>query len=195
MTPRHATHSPTHPPARHLGFCSLLRAALCGLLGLGALLPACAGAGQLRNQIYSRGRVRYRIGTLPAAWQLHPGRGGDVIFHHPGGGTIAVSAQCPSGDDVPLDVLTNHLLFGFGAQQQHGRRLFTLDGRQALRTQLRGEMDGVPVELALVVLKKDGCTYDLQLITAPGQLAARQSDFDAFVQGFTTQPGAPAGEG
>ena len=162
-------------------------------LGVGALLLACSGVGQLIDNVYSRGRVRYRVGALPGDWQLRRARGADLVWHHREGGMAAASAQCPSGEDVPLDVLTRHLLFGFESQRQLGRALLTLDGRQALRTHLRAEFDGVPIELDLVVLKKDGCTYDLQLIAAPGPFAARQRDFDAFVQGFTTQPAAPTG--
>jgi hypothetical protein len=44
------------------------------------------------------------------------------------------------------------------------------------------------VELDLVVLKKDGCTYDLQLIASASQLVRCQADFDRFVQGFGTVP-------
>lgn len=191
MLPPYATISPANPQASRAQ--AWLRAVRLGLSALCALLLACAGAGQFINNVYSRGRVTYRVGALPVNWQLRHGKGADVVFLHRGGGTIAASAQCPSGEDVPLDVLTNHLLFGFESQQQLGRVLFTLDGRQALRTHLRGEFDGVPIELGLVVLKKDGCTYDLQLITAPDQFASRQRDFDAFVQGFTTRPDLPAG--
>jgi hypothetical protein len=168
---------------------------LRGLLGSCGLLLACASTGQRTEQIYARGNVWYQVGALPATWQPFHAKGSEVAFHNRSGGTVAASAQCPSKDDVPLDVLTNHLLFGFEHQVVLGRSELTLDGRQALRTHLRAEFDGVPIELDLIVLKKDGCTYDLQLISAPDQFKARQPDFEAFVRGFTTTPGASgAGE-
>lgn len=167
-----------------------LSLAVLGLLS--GLTCACAPTGRLTNQVYTRGRITYRIGALPAAWQPVQVKGAEVAFHHRSGGTIAASAQCPSGEDIPLDVLTNHLLFGFASQVVLDRTLLTLDGRAALRTHLRSELDGVPVEFDLIVMKKDGCTYDLQLLSSPDRFASVQRDFDGFVRGFTTTPSSPA---
>lgn len=157
--------------------------------GLAAWLSACASSGSFVNQIYRRADVAYRVGALSATWKRVSSKGADLAFRRRDGGTIAASSLCAGGEDVPLDVLTNHLLFGVESQQEHSRTSFTLDGRAALRTRLAGEVDGVPVELELVVLKKDGCTYDLQLIASAQQLARCQADFEAFVQGFGTVPG------
>ena len=63
------------------------------------------------------------------------------------------------------------------------------DGREALRTEVTAELDGVPIALDLVVLKKDGCLYDLQLAAAPATLSQRQPDFTNFVSAFSTLPG------
>ena len=166
---------------------------LCGPLCLVLLLLGCAPTGHFVNQVYRRGGVTYRLGVLPPPWQRIGLRGPDLVFRHPEGGTIAISAQCPCRDDVPLHVLTNHLLFGVEAQKEHAREPLTLDGRGALRTQLGGELDGVPIEMDLVVLKKDGCSYDLQLVASPQHIAARRPDFEALVRGFTTSPARDPG--
>jgi hypothetical protein len=158
------------------------------LFGLLALLGACASSGSFVDQTYRRAGVAYRVGALPSSWKRISAKGGDIVFRRGDGGTIAASSLCAGGEDVPLDVLTNHLLFGVERQTEHRRISMTLDGRAALRTQLGGEVDGVPVELDLVVLKKDGCTYDLQLIATAPQIARCQAEFEAFVQGFRTLP-------
>jgi len=163
------------------------------ILALLACLGGCASSGSLVSSVYRRGEIAYRIGSLPAAWRPSSPHGADLAYRRSGGGIIAVSSSCNRTEDVPLDVLTNHLLFGVEAQVEHGRTAFTLDGRAALRTQLSGELDGVRVELELVVLKKDGCTYDLQLIAAPAIVAQCQPDFAAFVQGFATLTGPGPG--
>jgi len=156
---------------------------------LTALQLACAAGGSVTRESYRRGAVAYRVGPLPADWQPLAFKGTNLAFRHPGGGMIAASAQCPAREDVPLAVLTNHLLFGIETKEDRGRALLTLDGRQALRTRVLGELDGVPIELDLVALRKDDCLYDLQLIAAPRDFAARQRDFDAFVHGFATTGG------
>ena len=158
------------------------------LLGSAIALSACAASGRFVDQIYRRAEVSYRVAPLPASWTRTSSKGADLAFRRAEGGTIAITSLCKGGEDVPLDVLTNHLLFGIEAQNEHGRTPFTLDGRAALRTRLGGEVDGVSMELDLVVMKKDGCTYDLQLIASPQQLPRCQADFDAFVQGFGTLP-------
>jgi hypothetical protein len=140
----------------------------------------------MATRVERYGDAAYRVGTLPLAWARIHRKGADLVFQHPGGGTVAVSSQCPAPEDVSLNVLTNHLLFGIDVKREYGRAPITLDGRAALRTHLQGELDGVPIELDLVVLKKNGCTYDLQLIAAAAEFSARQPDFSAFVQGFGT---------
>ena len=41
--------------------------------------------------------------------------------------------------------------------------------------------------LDVIVLKKSGCSVDLQLVAAPGMIEARRPDFEAFVRGFVAR--------
>ena len=161
-----------------------LSAALWALSSL-----ACAPRATYSDGIFRQGEVAFRVGPLPADWQRIGSRGARLAFRHRQGGTLIVNAECPPPDDAPLDVLTNHLLFGLGARKEVARRSLTLDGREALRTEVTAELDGVPIALDLVVLKKDGCLYDLQLAAAPATLGQRQPDFTTFVSGFSTLSG------
>lgn len=154
-------------------------------LGL-SLILGCAARGSFVNGQYRRGSVVYRVGDLPPAWQRAAVGDLDLVFRHREGGTVAANATCPYREDAPLSVLTNHLLFGIEAQKEQGRIPITLDGRAGLRTHLTGELDGVAIEMSLVVLKKDGCAYDLQLIAGPRIFASRLPDFERFLAGFTT---------
>ena len=107
-----------------------------------------------------------------------------TVIHPVAGGTIASHASCADADDVPLDVLTNHLLFGLEHKQERSRRPLTLDGRAALRTRLEATLDGVPLALDVVVMRKDGCTHDLMLIAPRGDLARLEPEFERFVARF-----------
>ena len=127
----------------------------------------------------------YQLASLPGECTEARARDHSVAFHHRAGGTIVADASCGEGDDVPLDVLTNHLLFGVEDRHELPRIAFQLDGRGALRTRLDGTLDGVRVAFDLVVLKKDGCIFDLYLIAPPDRLLAREPDFDRFVAGFS----------
>jgi hypothetical protein len=125
--------------------------------------------------------------TLPEPWlQIRADRQ-SVAYHHASGGTIAAGVTCGDGDDVPLDVLTNHLLFGVSDRRERARTSMFVDGRAALRTRLEGTVDGVAIALDIVVLKKDGCTCDLLLIASPQVMAQRQPDFERLIAAFRSR--------
>ena len=63
-------------------------------------------------------------------------------------------------------------------------RDFRLADRDALRTRVHARLDGVAVRLELVVLKKNGCLFDLTYIAAPEVFAAGYADFERVVNGF-----------
>jgi hypothetical protein len=131
-------------------------------------------------------RVSYELPTLPNAWRPVKGEDAHHLFHHDQGGAIVANSSCRVSDsDAPLDVLTNHLLFELQDVKERGRVRMVLAGRAALRTSLDATLDGVPIALELVVLKKDGCTVDLHLVTSPEQREARRADFDRFLERFT----------
>lgn len=146
---------------------------------------ACA-SGTYANHEFRGGQLDYRTGALSPDWRMVSVQDANLTFHHKDGGAILANGICGEDiEDLPLDVLTNHLLFGVEKVQELGRQQLTLDGRGAERTQLRGEVDGVPVHMDLVVLKKDGCTFDFQLLAGKSEIDARRPDFEAFFKGFT----------
>src|SRR4051812_3731223 len=83
-------------------------------------LVACIPSGSIDRQAYRHGRVGYRVGALPAGWQPIHFKGENLAFRHHAGGTIAAKGHCPAKEDVPLAVLTNHLLFGIETKREYG---------------------------------------------------------------------------
>ncbi|MGV3624058.1 MAG: hypothetical protein ACO1OB_24790 [Archangium sp.] len=152
-------------------------------LALLALTSACAGT--LSNGVYRQGDVRYRIGAIPAGWQAVGLEGNDLAFQSlDSPHSVAVNATCEDHDDPPLDVLTRHLLMGFTERETVSQRVEALDGRDALRTRVTAKLDGVPVELILVVLKKNGCVYDFTYLSPVGRGAERVAVFDQLLAQF-----------
>jgi hypothetical protein len=131
---------------------------------------------------------RLEVPAPTGGWKAAPAREGGVAYHHAkAGGTIAANRTCEDVEDVPLDVLTNHLLIGVEERKEASRRPLTVAGRGALRTRLDGKIDGVPVGLDLVVLKKDGCVYDLMLVGSPQRVEALAPEFERFVARFAPE--------
>jgi hypothetical protein len=150
-------------------------------------LTGCA-SGSFQDNVYRDSHVSYRVGPLDSSWRRFDVSGSNIAFRHVEGGSILADGRCSGVKDVPLDVLTNQATIGLENKEEHSREVITLDGRAALRTRMSASLDGVPVELDLVVVKKDNCTYDLQLVAGAKVFDARDADFSKFVEGFQQIP-------
>ena len=146
-------------------------------------LVACGGAA-FQDGVYTDEHTRYRVGDLPGTWQPVSADGNDLAFYSRGMGTIAVNSTCTEYDDVPLSALVNHLLFDTTGRRILVEETVTLVGRGARHVLVNLELDGVPLQLELYVLRKDGCVFDLSHVRARSTDAAARDTFLAFVQRF-----------
>lgn len=150
-------------------------------------LPATPGCRRVsfEDSVFSKREVDYRVGELPEHWRRVYLEDTDLAFSEEGTGrALSINSTCEGHDDPPLPVLTRHLLMGFTEREEHAQHTLVLDGREALRSRYTARLDGVPVELELVVLKKDGCVFDFTYVAPPGEAEARRADFDALLAGF-----------
>jgi hypothetical protein len=162
-------------------------------LSLSLAVVGCGGGGpHLRGNVYEDAEARYRIGDLGSGWQpVHVAAANDLAWNDPRTGAIVqVNASCDPAADIPLSVLTNHLLAGFTGRDVREQAVVPMDGREALRTHLVARLDGVSRELLFYVMKKNECVYDLALIAPEGEsFTSALLQFEPFVQGFTTEVG------
>lgn len=86
--------------------------------------------------------------------------------------TATATALAPDSPQLPL--------------QEH----FRLVGRDALRSRVHARLDGVEVHMELVLVKKNGCLFDLMYIASPQAFSAGVSDFRRVVDGFRYPVGA-----
>jgi len=157
------------------------------VLALACLIcAACASTG-FDGRVYKDGSLRFRVGPVPDAWRALQVDDARLAFRDDqANATIAVNARCGvDGDDVPLASLTQHLFLEFTERTQLSQTQVSLDGREALRSELRAALDGVKKQYLVYVLKKDGCVYDFMYIAADGGAGSRAL-FERFVQGFQT---------
>ncbi|WP_224372902.1 hypothetical protein [Hyalangium versicolor] len=159
------------------------------LLALTGLL-ATTGCRRVRfeDSVFTKKQVSYKVGELPNYWHRVFVEGNDLAFSEQDTGrALSINSTCEGHDDPPLPVLIRHLLMGFTDRQEVSQQLVPLDGREAMRSRHTAKLDGVPVDLELVVLKKDGCVFDFTYVAPPGQAEARMPDFDALLAGFHTE--------
>jgi len=157
------------------------------ILVLWALASGCSHP-ELRGGVFSKPNVRYRIGELPPPWHRVSLHDNDIAWTLPDDGhSIAVNSTCQSYEDAPLPVLTRHLLVGFTDPQLLGQQTAMLDGREALHSRCQAKLDGVPVELQMVVMKKNGCVYDFMYVSPAGRFDERSGDFERMMQQFKSE--------
>jgi len=154
---------------------------------IAATLSSCIKLPQTFQRLsYHEGRIRidkerfYRVGPLGPRWSLSKSTHPDVRFYHRDlGASIATSALCGTQfEDLPLPKLTQNLLADLAEVSIRRQTTLTLDGREALHTRASAKVDGVPVDLETVVVKKNGCQFDFMSVGKTGE------DFLKFYSGF-----------
>ncbi len=168
-----------------------MRVPLCALGLWACVLPAALGCSKSSydGQTYRGGDLAFRTGALPSSWRGIEVDGAVLAFRDDQSeATVAVNGRCGvDGDDVPLAALTHHLFLIFTGRQIENQRSVTLDGREALRTEMTADLDGVSRKFVIYVMKKDGCVYDFMWIAAHDAPATSREAFERFVGGFSTR--------
>ncbi|HMJ16471.1 MAG TPA: hypothetical protein VK524_33890 [Polyangiaceae bacterium] len=158
------------------------------LVFLGLWLPLSCASTSFDGQIYRSDELAFRVGPRPADWRPIDSDSALLAFRDDThAATVAVNGRCgKDGDDVPLQALTHHLFLHFTDRRVLSQDVITLDGRDALRTEVVAELDGVPKRFSVYVIKKDGCVYDFVFIGDTQAADTGLGEFQRFVQGFAT---------
>ncbi len=153
---------------------------------MGCALASCAGVSVRGNEVH-KGPLTYRIAPPGAGWSSVDFDENDVAWVSRHGHVLAVNSTCEGHADAPIEVLLNHLVFGFTEKREVERRVRPLDGREAVEVHSMARLDGVPVDLTLLVLKKDGCVHDVMYV-APEKLRDEHlAAYEAMVEALHSQ--------
>ncbi|MGQ0507790.1 MAG: hypothetical protein ACT4TC_21010 [Myxococcaceae bacterium] len=159
------------------------------LVALAWIIGAGCSHSALHDGRFQKGDVRYRVGPLPETWRQVRFAENDLAFvSKDGPQSIAINSTCEDHADPPLEVLIQHLLVGFTDRQRLDQTEGMLDGRESLTSHFTAKLDGVPMELLLVVMKKDGCIYDFTYLSPPARFEDHRAVFNALVQAFHAEP-------
>jgi len=157
---------------------------------------ACVGLGACDGHLnkegyFTKGHLQYRVAAPdPATWQQVKFAGNDLAWiARTSAHVLSVNATCEEHGDPGLEVLTNHLLFGFTEKELKTRQTKLIDGREALLSNYLAKLDGVPVEIDVAVLKKNDCVHDFIYISPPGRAAEHRAQFDRLLSEFTAERG------
>ncbi len=132
----------------------------------------------------------YRVGLLPFGWRRIKWSSKAVSFYNDSyKSSISTDAFCgKSFVDRPLDALAGELSAALSDDRETKwtQEMF-LDGRGALRVFVTGTMDGVLVNMDIVVVKKNDCNFDFVAVSRPDSPKEMTKDFETFFGGFSYQ--------
>jgi hypothetical protein len=177
------------------------------------LLAACFACSRgVRGEIYVppyqpvwKGRHKlpsYRVGLPGAGWEPLAGEGLQAVWQHSTDpAIIQVHGECEDHGDSDLEDFTDHQRIDYsdwqildeptGELDAEGRPRMrkqqyytTIADREALRTTVRANLDGAEVMVEYVVLKKDGCLFDLTFIAVPRAFEQHTGEFQKVIDGF-----------
>lgn len=156
-------------------------------VALGLFAASCGGGATYDGARYRADDLAFRAGPVPATWRRLDASHGRLAFRDDdASSTIVLNGRCgQDGDDTPLEALTNHLFLQFTEREVEQEETVPFDGREARRTVVSAKLDGVRFRFMAVVLKKDGCVYDLVLMSEPGSFARARPTFERFVATFS----------
>lgn len=156
-------------------------------------LTSCFGKVDKAGSVYdyNEGRVmtkggEFQIGKLGKEWERQKFSYRAILFQHKKTlSTISINSFCGNAfDDGPLELLSRQLFYGVTDQKVKLKKKINIDGREALRQSIKGEMDGAAVVLDTVVLKMNECVFDFVSVSHPKSYKKIVSDFESLFEGF-----------
>ena len=128
----------------------------------------------------------YRVGQLPAGWERMKTKVRAIAFHHKDyRSTLFTDAFCyDSFDDAPNHELISQMVGGLEQLKLIQEDSFVLNNRGALKKMHSATLDGVPITITSVVIKKNRCLFDFVAIAPRQSDAKAEEDFVTFYEGF-----------
>lgn len=102
--------------------------------------------------------------------------------HQKTGAIISYFTEC--GSDPSLDSLMHEALLALDKFEIESSQEITFNSRLAVERSVTGTIDGVPVNLEILVFKKDSCNYTLSHSSKSDQASISAPDFAEFKKNF-----------
>ncbi len=159
------------------------------------LLISCAttksSSGFFLDGIYKNSELKYVIGLFPEEWKAIEVETVNLAFYNKNShAVIYVNGKCKKSSDVSLEVLRMHLLIGFRDKKIELSEKINIEGREGLHSIITAKMDGVLRKIEGYVFKKDGCLYDLILISPESSFELNSIFFNERVKEFKILKGS-----
>lgn len=131
----------------------------------------------------------YKIHAPGQNWKSVEAGGADYAWYNKDlGGIIYIDSNCKKQfEDRPLRDSTISLIAGITENSSFTEQPIFLDGREALMTIHKAQLDGVDINIAAVVLSKNNCLYDFLYIAPPHRFSYGLQVFSSTIYSFQTK--------
>lgn len=100
------------------------------------------------------------------------------------GNTLSYLSECSVANEPSLQQMENESLSAMTHVQVLKMEEITFNGRAARLSVTKGSVDGVPVQISLLVFKKNGCNYTLSYGGLEKNFSHEEKFFDSFKESF-----------
>lgn len=161
-----------------------LNGAVSAAVCLCVLMSSCA-TGRALEGLYRDEAKHFQVRLPQDGWRVTETRGTDLVLRDTrSAARMAVAARCPAQETGPLPALVRHLHFGLRQVERLRQEEVVLDGAAGLDTIVTGSWEGASVQIRSVVIRRNGCLYDLLYVAPPDTFEVRSADFDAFLKSW-----------
>lgn len=147
------------------------------------LLAACVPASARKAR---KLEGKYNTGDPGKGWAVVPPGGADwAWFNKQLGSSIYTDSNCGSRyGETRIEDLATELIAGFRKVELVKEEYRTIDGREGLLRVHTGTLDGVAIEMAMLVVNKNACNYDLLYISPPDVFEEGWASYERVIGGF-----------
>lgn len=100
------------------------------------------------------------------------------------GNTISFLSECGANGDRSLELLQSEALQALNSAEVLHQELKEYNRRQALFSTAQGKVDGIPVKVRLVTLKKNECNYTITFSGLEKNFESELAFFSSFIEKF-----------
>jgi hypothetical protein len=157
----------------------------CALVVLHGLVGCRATVGQVVGQQFVSPTYAFVVPLPGDDWRAVTGEPAVLTLTHTQFvAGISLSVTCDRDRDIPLNILTRHLFFGFKDMQMLSQDTQILNGTPTLRTVARARLDTYDVQVESYVINHAGCVYDMVYFASPRDYPRGLATFEQMVAGF-----------
>lgn len=152
-------------------------------LSTSCLLLSCVSVNLGRKTVQKSSDYTYSEPSRP--FELAPNELVDRAWRDTNtGNTISIVSDCPNQDDPTLESISAGVTSGIKQLKIIKEEKTTFNQREALRSEIEGQIDGLATQMDIVTFKKNGCIYVLTYLGVQQHFQLGRTTFEKFLNGF-----------